>query len=178
MSRPSAIWILLWVVLIAFGITVWQALKVPENNSVIAEPVVTDTNRSAGVSRQYRPAPRNPAPGSLLRSLPVPQIPPVNSDAIAKQQWQDELTGLIDEASYLKDDASLRMLIVEYRNADDQIAQAAHASLMARKDSKALPYLEEMTALNLPAGTQRELQELIIFLKSKSVFEYQRDRNP
>ena len=178
MSRPSATWLLLWVVLIALCITIWQALKVPEDSTDM-EVAVDNSDLGQQENRNEMGIPAGDgASDSLLGSLPAPQSPPASSDAAARKQWLDELMGLIDEAAYLDDQASLRMLIVEFRNPEDEIAQSAHSSLMARKDRKALPYLKEMSALELAPATRMQLEEIIEFLNSKSVFDQERSRNP
>ena len=183
MSRPSTIWIVLWIVLGALCLTVWQALKPPAEET--GDPSALHGKQTSGPEQPDRAPPKDPGPllpmhpngDGLLHSLPAPQRPPEHLNATARKQWFDELIGLIDDAAYLEDEASLRMLIVEFRNPDATIARPAYTSLMARKDSKALPYLEEMSALDLAADKRREVDQLTKFLNSKSVFDHLREKN-
>ena len=184
MSRPSSIWVLLWIVLAALGVTVWQALRIPDEDVAEPPPVIDGSGTDETKFPPVEPTPDNDPPirddsqDGLLASLPAPQSPPAGLDAQARKQWLDDLMKLIDDASYLGDEASLRMLIVEFRNPDSGIAEAARSSLMARADRKALPYIEEMHALDLNPDKKRQLEELMEFLNKKSVFEHMRSKNP
>lgn len=171
------------MVLVCLAVVVWQALSIPGEDPL-----------SASTPDAVSPAAHKPDRGStgdasgisisdlkrdgLLGSLPSPQKPPDSFDDKARKQWYDELVGLIDDAAYLEDEASLRMLIVEFRNPDEEIAKAARTSIEARRDRNALPYLKEMQALKLAPGKRRQVDALIAYLNRQSVFEHMRTKNP
>ena len=183
MSRLSIKWIFFWIVLLALGVTVWRALK-GADEPVAPLPSKVERNVSSKVNpRSSVEVPDSPnidnslKEDGLLKTLPVPQSPPAKLNASAKKKWQEDLMALIDNAAYLDDEASLRMLIVEFRNPDPGIAAAARESLLSRADKKALPYLLEMQELNLKSDQARQLEEMIEFLGKQSVFEHMRSKD-
>lgn len=177
MSRPTAIWFLFWVVLAALCTTVWQVLKKPDEEGAApkAQAEQSGINRKQlpeeAIADINQPSPERLKSNGLLQSLPAPQSPPERLDAKSKRQWLDDLMGLIDDASYLDDEASLRMLIVEFRNPDAAIAKSAYTSLMSRHDKAALPYLKEMKGLDNASKRSQQVEELIDFLNQPSIFD-------
>ena len=184
MSRASIIRVFLGIVLAALCVTVWQVLSGPGDSRPQVQPEgnenvsskVHASNPSSEVSSDVSKASPLKEDG-LLKTLPAPQSPPAKLNALGKKKWLEDLMELIDDASYMEDEASLRMLIVEFRNPEPGIAAAARESLLSRADKKALPYLLEMQELDLKADTKRQIEEMIGFLKKQSVFEHMRSKD-
>ena len=184
MSRASIIRVLLGIVLAALFVTVWQVLSgpdglvsqdPPEGNDNVPSMAHASTPSGEVTTDLSKVSPLKE--DGLLKTLPAPQSPPAKLNARGKKKWLEDLMELIDEASYMEDEASLRMLIVEFRNPEPGIAAAARESLLSRADKKALPYLLEMQELDLKADTKRQIEEMIGFLKKQSVFEHMRSKD-
>lgn len=169
MSRSTVTWLVFWIVIACLGLVAWQAIDKPGSSSTqTGGPALGD----ACPRLPTRHDPRNDsATVGLLRSLPKPEgLPPGLEDA-ARDEWLKARMDLIDDAAYGEDADSLRLLIVEYGSPLPELARAAHDALLAREDPQAVAYLKEMLPGNLPASKKVEIQQMIEFFNSPSVFE-------
>ena len=161
MSRLSATWVFLWAVLACIGLLIWQAVRDKDKNDPNPSAVEAGGDGSSAklasgkgtLGEQGRP---RQSKGNLMAKLKDPENPPEGLEDEAKRKWLDDYIAKIDDASYLDDEESLLLLIVEYGNPNLEISEAAYSSLMARHDKAALfllgPLIGQMVRQVCPDG--------------------------
>lgn len=177
--RPSSTWIYYGVGLICLLLSAWLILSPPgENGSdkaqgteAIAEAIPADSSPSAA-NPSTKPD-IDPVAGSEVASfiLPAPQLPPPDLKGQERDAWIGEYCEQLAEASYLDGMKSLERLLAELGSPELRIAESAYHNLMARHDRRAIPYLEVRIAAATSAFEKKHLQELVDFLKTKSITE-------
>lgn len=179
MSRHAMTWVVFWTIVGCLALVLWQVLgeRDPSPEGTPSSATGLDRGGQFPASARRSPPARTGDADSkrgLLRSLPQPASPPAGSDAEVKSAWLEKRLKAIEDASYEEDEDSLRLLIVEYGSPEAVISQAAYECLMARQDKRAIPYLKEMLALNHATRRQLDIEELIEFINTPSIFEFKR----
>jgi len=176
MPRLSWTWSVLVLVLISLGVSIWRiSLRGDEegisreNGALQPAPITSPVARSSGPDGQ---ASSRPTESSL--NLPAPSAPPASLGEQAKADWIQDYCETLVKASYADDLASLEQLLADLGSPELEISETAHNSLMARHDKRAIPHLEAMLKGSISARDRQQIESLIEFLNTKSIFDSDR----
>lgn len=178
--RPYATWFFYGLGLMMLLVSVWLVLPPPgeaddpdrsgaESPQDHARVNPGDHEGGAAASMDVATGADGQSPTASI--LPIPKLPPVRLTGTARDGWIRKYCEQLAEYSYQKDMASLESLLAELGSAELKIAEAAYHNLMARHDPRAIPYLELKIAAASSAFEKKYLQELVDFLKTKSILE-------
>lgn len=178
--RPYATWFFYGLGLIMLLVSIWLVFHQPggADDPYYSEAKlprdharVNPDNHEGGTAASIDTATGADGPSPTASILPIPKLPPVRLTGAERDGWIRKYCEQLAEYSYQKDMASLESLLAELGSAELKIAEAAYHNLMARHDPRAVPYLELKIAAASSAFEKKHLQELVDFLKTKSILE-------
>ena len=143
------------------------AVQRPEGGATDSSPGTREPNPGPG--NDIRGA--GPARAGILAELAEPVLPPPGSDNKAEKEWIEDRVGYLDGLSSAKDHESMIVLLSELTNPRKKISTEAVKSLRFMRNRDAVPYLEALVVELDGGGLDREIEDLIDYLKKETLTE-------